>query len=408
MYYIVATLAGVSLSVMIFFLFYKKLNEEISVLKKEIEEKNERITELSSELSGKNERIKHLEERLTEEKKLLKTEFENLTNKILKQSKEELSATNKEKIEAILTPLKEKIASFQSVIESKHQDKIKEITSLKTEIKTLMELSNKVREDANNLAKALKGEVKTQGNWGEFQLEVLLEKVGLKKDIHYKLQQSFETEDGKKQQPDCIIFLPEKRNIIIDSKVTIKSLEEFFSANDTETQDKKAEDILNSITNHIDNLSSKKYHTLYDIKQPDFVLMFIPLESALSVALNKNPGLMDYALRKNVVIVTVSTLLATLRTIHYIWTQEDQKKYVQEIAKKTAELYDKFVGFTDDLLKIGDSLNKAQSSYSNAMNKLKEGKGNIISRIEKIKSFGLKTKKKLPEKILNETEDLES
>ncbi len=408
MYYIVATLAGVSLSVMIFFLFYKKLNEEISVLKKEIEEKNERITELSSELSGKNERIKHLEERLTEEKKLLKTEFENLTNKILKQSKEELSATNKEKIEAILTPLKEKIASFQSVIESKHQDKIKEITSLKTEIKTLMELSNKVREDANNLAKALKGEVKTQGNWGEFQLEVLLEKVGLKKDIHYKLQQSFETEDGKKQQPDCIIFLPEKRNIIIDSKVTIKSLEEFFSANDTETQDKKAEDILNSITNHIDNLSGKKYHTLYDIKQPDFVLMFIPLESALSVALNKNPGLMDYALRKNVVIVTVSTLLATLRTIHYIWTQEDQKKYVQEIAKKTAELYDKFVGFTDDLLKIGDSLNKAQSSYSNAMNKLKEGKGNIISRIEKIKSFGLKTKKKLPEKILNETEDLES
>ena len=408
MYYIVATLAGVSLSVMIFFLFYKKLNEEISVLKKEIEEKNERITELSSELSGKNERIKHLEERLTEEKKLLKTEFENLTNKILKQSKEELSATNKEKIESILTPLKEKIASFQSVIESKHQDKIKEITSLKTEIKTLMELSNKVREDANNLAKALKGEVKTQGNWGEFQLEVLLEKVGLKKDIHYKLQQSFETEDGKKQQPDCIIFLPEKRNIIIDSKVTIKSLEEFFSANDTETQDKKAEDILNSITNHIDNLSSKKYHTLYDIKQPDFVLMFIPLESALSVALNKNPGLMDYALRKNVVIVAVSTVLATLRTIHYIWTQEDQKKYVQEIAKKTAELYDKFVGFTDDLLKIGDSLNKAQSSYSNAMNKLKEGKGNIISRIEKIKSFGLKTKKKLPEKILNETEDLES
>jgi len=259
--------------------------------------------------------------------------------------------------------------------------------------------------DATNLTNALKGQTKTQGNWGEFILETILEKSGLVKGREYTVQESLTTHEGKRFQPDIIIKLPEGKTLIIDSKVSLNAYERFVSSEDERDRAANIKEHIASIRNHIKNLSSKNYQNLYDTKSLDFVLMFLPIEPALSLAIQNDMNLFNEAFEKNIVIVSPSTLLATLRTIASIWRQEHQNKNALDIARQSGALYDKFVGLLDDLKNIGDKIKATQNSYEDAMKKLSTGRGNLIGSVEKIKSLGAKTTKALPQNLLDSVEE---
>ena len=256
-------------------------------------------------------------------------------------------------------------------------------------------------EDANNLTRALKGDSKTQGNWGEFILESILEKSGLQKGVQYVTQQSHTNEDGSRQKPDVLIHLPEERHIIIDSKVSLKDYEAYCSADTDEERVIPLKRHIDSIKNHIKELSIKKYQTLYDLTSLDYVIMFIPIEPAYSLAAQNELGIWNEAFDKNIVLTTPPILLATLRTIANIWKQNNQNKNAIEIAKQSGALYDKFVGFIDDLVKVGNQMDSAKNTYSEAMKKLSEGTGNIVRRIENIKKLGANASKQIPRNILD-------
>jgi DNA recombination protein RmuC len=262
-------------------------------------------------------------------------------------------------------------------------------------------------QEANNLVKALKGQTKTQGNWGEMILERILEKSGLRRDYEFEVQKSMKTEDGRRLQPDVVVKLPDDKNIVIDSKVSLNAYEAFSSAEDEDEQNRALQRHILSIKNHVKELGDKSYEKLYEINTPDFVLMFIPIEPAFSLALQNEPGLFNDAFEKNIVIVSPSTLLATLATINNVWKQEYQNRNAQEIARQSANLYDKFVGFVDDLQKIGERIQQTQLTYDQAMNKLQTGRGNLIGRVEKLKKLGISPSKQLPGNLLDGEEDEE-
>ena len=254
----------------------------------------------------------------------------------------------------------------------------------------------------------MKGESKTQGDWGEFRLEMLLEKSGLKKGIHFETQKNFKDENGKDKRPDFIINLPEDKHLVIDSKVSLTSYEKFFNAEKEEKREKHLKNHVESIRQHIKDLNSKNYQRLYQINSPDYLLMFIPIEPAFNVAVEKDPRLFMDALDKNIVIVTTSTLLATMRTVSYIWKQEKQKNSVIEIARQSGMLYDKFVTFVDDLKAIGLRIDTAKNAYDSAMNKLVDSKkfgDTLVGRAEKIRELGAKTNKRLPKELTALNED---
>jgi DNA recombination protein RmuC len=259
--------------------------------------------------------------------------------------------------------------------------------------------------DANNLTNALKGQTKTQGNWGEFILESILEKSGLVKGREYSVQESLSSSEGRRFQPDVLIKLPENKTIVIDSKVSLISYEKFTSAENEEDRQLALRDFIISIKNHIKGLSAKNYQNLYGIESLDFVLMFMPIEPAFGLAVQNDISLFNDAFEKNIVIVSPSTLLATLRTIASIWRQENQNKNALEIARQSGSLYDKFVGFVDDLTTLGSRIDSAKDSYNSAFNKLRDGRGNLIRGVEKIKRLGAKTAKSLPQSLLDESDD---
>jgi DNA recombination protein RmuC len=279
-------------------------------------------------------------------------------------------------------------------------------SALKEQLLGLKDLNQQMTKEATNLTRALKGDSKMQGNWGELVLERVLEKSGLEKDREYFVQQSFNREDGKRVLPDVVLHLPDNKRMVIDSKVSLTDYERYANSDDDDkTQFLKAH--VNSINKHVSQLSEKKYEDLYDIESPDFVLMFIPIEPAFAVALNQDNMLYNKAFEKNIVIVTPSTLLATLRTVDTMWNNEKQQRNALEIAKQAGALYDKFEGLVVDLTGVGKKIDAAKTDYSAAMNKLVDGKGNLIGRIEKLKKMGAKAKKSLPEAILKRSEDQE-
>lgn len=388
------------------------LEEDLAKTEKELNAEREKIRDLISQLAETKSNNDHLNERLTEQKTEIEKlqekftkEFENLANKILDEKSTKFTAQNKENLDQILKPLNEKIKDFEKKVDDVYVSDSKERASLAQQIKSLHELNQQMSRDANNLTQALKGETKTQGNWGEFILESLLEKSGLAKDREYFLQESITSQDGRRFQPDVIVKLPENKSVIIDSKVSLVAYEKFSSAeNETDRLGAIKEHIL-SIRNHIKNLSSKNYQNLYSIQSLDFVLMFLPVEPAFSLALQNDPGLFQEAYDKNIVIVSPTTLLATLRTIASIWRQENQNRNALEIARQSGALYDKFVGFVEDLQAIGSRIEQTRGSYNDAMKKLSEGSGNLVRRAEKIKKLGAKTSKSLPGSLLDNDED---
>ncbi|MDP7243959.1 MAG: DNA recombination protein RmuC [Flavobacteriales bacterium] len=373
-------------------------------------DKEERIIELSEELATKKEEIKNLREKIEEKKSLkikeqevLKKEFENLANNILETNSDKFQKQNKKEIDSLLKPLSEKIKEFQAKVESTNKEDIERSSSLITQIKSLKEQSNKLSDDSKNLTKALTGESKTQGNWGEYRLEVLLEKVGLKKDIHYSKQDGYKDEDSNLKKPDVIINLPDKKHLIIDSKVSLTAYERYYNEEEKVKKEAALKEHINSIKKHYKELGEKNYPDLYEINTPDFVLMFVPIEPALLTAFDKEQNLFIDALEKNIVLVSNSTLLATLSTVASVWKQEDQKKNALEIAKAGGLLYDKFEGFVQDLLDIGNKINSSQNSYKSAMEKLTKQSGNLVWQVERLKTLGAKTKKSIPQRLLDKS-----
>lgn len=395
-----------------------QLNNTINDLKQNIEKTESEREEirrekdfLNTELSRRNTEFKNLQqqnlkrdEELAKQQEQLRKDFELMASKILEEKSEKFTTQNKENIKNILNPLEEKIKTFEKKVEDSQKESISMHSALKEQLLGLKDLNQQMAKEATNLTKALKGDSKTQGNWGELVLERVLEKSGLEKDREYFVQQNFQREDGSRVMPDVVLHLPDSKKMIIDSKVSLVDYERMVNADDDERTGYLRAHV-NSIKKHVDQLSAKNYQDLYDIESPDFVLMFIPIEPAFAVAINEDNSLYNKAFEQNIVIVTPSTLLATLRTIDSMWNNEKQQQNAIEIARQAGALYDKFEGLVSDLTGVGKKIDAAKTDYSSAMNKLVEGKGNLISRVENIKKMGAKAKKSLPENIIKRAEE---
>ena len=370
------------------FLLGQKYKLQIDSL---INESNLKIKNINDKLQSEKNHFEDKLKILDDSKQQLKLEFESLSNRLFEQSvkKSNSNLTN------ILNPLKEQIQLFENRANEIYSDETKQRTTLLGEIKYLKNLNNQISQDAINLTKALKGENKTQGDWGEMILSKILEQSGLKEGREYSTQSSFTLEDNKRVRPDVILHLPQNKDIVIDSKVSLLSYLKYNEATDGEDKDIALKELIGSLKSHIKDLSSKEYNNIKEIKTLDFVLMFVPIEPAFILATSKDNSLFKTAFDNNIMLVSSSTLIITLRTIENIWQYEYQNENAQLIARKAADLYDKFVGFVDDLNEIGKSINKTQKVYEQANNKLSLGKGNIISRIEEFKDLGIKPKKDL-------------
>jgi DNA recombination protein RmuC len=337
--------------------------------------------------------VEQLQEKFTKE-------FENLANKILEEKTNKFTEQNKENLKNILSPLQEKIQLFEKKVEDTHKESIDYHAALRQQILGLREMNAQMSKETLNLTKALKGDSKMQGNWGELILERVLEKSGLEKGREYEVQQSFTSDEGNRVFPDVVINLPDGKKMIVDSKVTLTAYERYINEEDDDAKAQHLKEHVMALKRHVDQLSAKNYHDLYQMESPDFVLLFIPIESAFALALNEDTSLYNKAFEKNIVIVTPSTLLATLRTIDSMWANQKQQENAMEIARQAGGLYDKFQGFVDDLIKVGNKIKDTKTEYDNAMNKLVEGSGNLVTRVENLKKMGAKAKKSLPENLL--------
>ena len=348
---------------------HEALQQQTDLYRDEALAKAEEITMLTGRLAAKEQLLFNLEDKLTSQKMDIarmqeksRLEFENLANRLLEEKSQKFTDQNQKQLNDILHPLREKIKTFEEGVERRFLEETKDRVSLKKEIEQLRELNQQLSQDAGNLANALKGDNKTQGDWGEIQLEMLLQKAGLQKDLHYRVQNSFKDENGNTKRPDFVINLPDQKHLVIDSKVSLKAYEKYFNADTPEKGQKHLKAHVNSMRKHIKELNEKNYPNLYQIHSPDYLLMFVPIEPAFSTALQEDHQLFLDALDKNIVLVTTSTLLATMRTVSFIWKQEKQKRSVLEIARQSGLLYDKFCAFVDDLKSIGQRLEQTQSA----------------------------------------------
>ena len=390
------------------------LNEKYTSLQESYErtvaestaERNRNET-LTAKIATADADYKNLKEKLDSQKaelediqKKFTTEFENIAHKILKNNSQEFTQVNQKNINEILNPLKDKIQLFEKKVEDTYQKGIKDQTDLKAEIKKLYDLNSRISQEANNLTKALKSDSKKQGNWGEFILERVLERSGLVKGQEYDTQITARNEQGDLIRPDVIVKLPENKHIIVDSKVSLVAYETFVNTDDPDQKTSFLKQHVESIKTHIKGLSDKNYQnaTLFDT--PDFVLLFMPIESAFSVAIQSDPDLFNFAWERKIVIVSPTTLLATLRTVSSIWKHEKQTQNAIEIARQGGALYDKFVGFLNDLEDLGNQINRVSKTYDTAKNKLTDGSGNLIKRAETLKKLGAKASKSISENLI--------
>lgn len=370
----------------------KKINEEKHQLDIQASQQLSEIKNLNEKLANYKGDVEKLQDKFAKD-------FEILASKILEDKSSKFTLQNKENLKTILNPLQEKILNFEKKVEATHKESIDYHAALRQQIFGLKELNEQMSKEAINLTKALKGDSKTQGNWGELVLERVLEKSGLEKEREYFVQQSFTNEDGKRVLPDVVIHLPDNKKMVIDSKVSLTSYEQYISSEDETEKQNLLKEHVNSLKRHIEQLSAKKYEDLYTMESPDFVLLFVPVEPAFAIALNSDNQLYNKAFEKNIVIVTPTTLLATLRTIDSMWNNEKQQQNAIEIATQAGRLYDQFVNLTDDLIKVGNQLKTVQGTYDSSMKKL-TGKGNLITKVENIKKLGVKTSKIINDKLL--------
>lgn len=381
-------------------------NEQLQSLRIELEserKKNENFSRVNIQQESENRFLKEkIEEQSKEFERLQNeatTQFENIANRILKKNTEDFSEVNQQKILELVGPLKEKIQGFEKKVEDTYEKGLKDQTDLKAELKKLYELNTRMTDEANNLTRALKGDVKKQGNWGEIVLERILERSGLTEGQEFQREVVGHNAEGKIIRPDVIVNLPDKKHIIVDSKVSLVAYERLVNAEKQNEKDKYLKEHLISLKGHVKELNDKHYTSSPDFNSPDFVLLFIPIESSFSVAVEEDQQLFNYAWENKVVIVSPSTLLATLRTIASIWQQENQTKNALEIAKQSGLLYDKFVGFLEDIDRLGKNISTLQKTYEDASNKLNTGTGNLVRRVERLKELGAKASKQIPEKF---------
>lgn len=385
------------------------LEEQQQKISQQLTEKSDKVLELSNINSQIKTENKNLQQKMAEHKAELeelqtkfKDSFQNLANEILEDKSKRFTEKNQQNLRELLTPLHEKIKEFETKVENTHKENLKSSVSLTEQLKQLQQMNQQISDDANNLTKALKGEVKVQGNWGEVILERILEESGLRKGVEYETQASYTDENRKRLQPDVIIKLPEDKHIVIDSKVSLLAYEKLVAAENEEKQQAYLKELLSSVKSHIKELEKKHYSNIKQINSPDFVLMFMPIEGSFALVMQQDSELYRFALEKQIVIVSPTTLLATLRTISYIWRQENQTKNAMEIARQSGLLYDKFVGFLDDMEKIDTNIKRARNAYDAAAKKLKTGRGNLVGRAEKLRDMGAQSSKKIPEKFANE------
>lgn len=382
----------------------QKLQQQLAHLRADYINENNRATRAEENLKAQREIAIKQQQNLEELQHKFTLEFSNIANKILDEKSAKFTAQNQTNLDQILNPLKANIKAFEEKVDKVYQTEAAERSQLKGVIFQLMDQSKQIQTDANNLTKALKGDNKKQGSWGEIILERVLETSGLVKDREYSIQKSLNSNEGERFQPDVIINLPDDKNLIIDAKISLIAYERMSSAELEEEKTLYLKQHLLSIKNHIDGLSAKNYQHLYAINSPDFVLLFIPIEASFSVTVQADTELFNYAWNKKVVLVSPTTLLATLRTIASIWKVDRQNKNVFEIAEEAGSLYDKFVGFLEDMQKIGKHLEQTQKAHDDAFKKLQYGSGNLIGKVEKIKKLGAKTKanKQIDSRFLEE------
>ncbi len=381
----------------------KQLSDS-QLLNNQKQEENERVKSELTKLKVENEHLLRKNEDVLKEfeklQKQAKTEFENIANKILKQNTVEFSNVNNERLKEILSPLKDKIVTFEKKVEDTYEKGLKDQTDLRAELKKLQDLNYKISEEATNLTKALKGDVKKQGNWGEVVLERVLERSGLTEGQEFEREVVAKNGEGKIIRPDVIVNLPDKKHIIIDSKVSLVAYERYTSADEQTDRDRFVKEHLLSLKSHIKELHLKHYSSSPSFNSPDFVLLFIPIESSFSLAVEHDQQIFNYAWENKIVIVSPSTLLATLRTIASIWQQENQTKNALEIAKQSGALYDKFASFIEDVDKLGRNIDTIQKTYGDASKKLYTGKGNLVRRAEILRELGAAASKQIPDKFI--------
>ena len=381
---------------------------QIQLLRAESGVQSQQLARAEADFANLQEKLESQKKEMENLQQKFTTEFENIASKILKQNTTDFSAANHKNISDLLSPLKEKIQVFEKKVEDTYEKGLKDQTDLKAELKKLHDLNLKISDEANNLTKALKGDVKKQGNWGEMILERILERSGLTEGREFRKQESVLSENGQRFQPDVVIHLPDGKKMVIDSKVSLTAYEQFVNSDDDYEKSQFLKEHVNSLKRHIEQLSEKCYEDIYKMESPDFVLLFIPIEPAFAVALNTDNQLYNKAFERNIVIVTPTTLLATLRTIDSMWNNEKQQRNAIEIARQAGALYDKFEGFITDLTNVGKKMDEAKAEYKGAMNKLFEGKGNLIISVEKLKKMGAKSKKSLPQNIIERAEEIEN
>lgn len=392
-------------------------NEQMKILQSNLDrllsEERLKVVQLTTEVASKQGVINNYQERLDNQKveveglySKFKTEFENLSSKILDEKSQKFVDQNRSNLAVILDPLREKLKEFEEKVDMTYKVEAAERNTLKGEIKNLIELNRQISDDANNLARALKGDTKKQGNWGEVILERILERSGLTKGSEYVMQYSTTNEEGRRIQPDAVINLPDNKHIVIDSKVSMVAYDAMVNAENDIDRERSLKEHLISVRNHIKNLSEKNYQNSEGLSSPDFVLLFMPIESSFGIAVQADVELFTFAWDKKIVIVSPSTLLATLKTVSSIWKHEKQTRNAIEIAQKGGALYDKFKNFVDDLVDVGQKMDASKKSYTEAMNKLVDGSGNIVKRVEELKKLGAKSTKEITPGILeraNET-----
>lgn len=380
----------------------QRFDDTINTLNQDLLKEQNRVVKAEEYFKAQRERLAEQEKTINEVQQKFQLEFQNIANKLLDEKSQKFVETNRANLDILLNPLKENIKAFEEKVDKVYNMEAAERNTLKGVISQLMELNKLISNEAQNLTKALKGDSKKQGNWGEVILERVLERSGLVRDREYRVQASLIGADGSRLQPDVIIDLPDEKHLIIDSKVSLVAYERLVNCETEDDRKLFSKAHVESIRNHVNGLSSKNYHDLYQINSPDFVLLFIPIESSFSFAVQIDAELFSDAWDKRVVIVSPSTLLATLRTIASIWKQERQNRNVLEIARLSGTMYDKFVGFVNDMESIGKNIKQSQTAYDAAINKLVDGNGNLTTTAEKIKNLGAKANKQLDQKYLPE------
>lgn len=386
----------------------KKLQDEVGLMNDQLREEREKVIHLNNQNATLKANYQNLQVKLEEQKGELgqlqqkfAIEFKNLANEIFEEKSKKFTDQNKTNLHELLGPLGIKLTEFEKKVDQTNKESLERSTALREQILGLRELNDRMTKEASNLAKALKGDVKTQGNWGEIILERILEESGLEKNREYFVQETLHSELGKRLRPDVIIKLPDNKNVVVDSKVSLVAFEKYMNAEDEAEKGAHLKTHLMSVRAHVKGLAEKNYHQLFDGGSLDYVLMFVPIESAFALMYQNGENLYNEAHEKSIIIVSPTTLIATLRTVSSIWKHEYQNRNALEIARQGGALYDKFKAFVDDLMEVGRSLDKSKTQYSQAMNKLVEGKDNLIRKTERLKELGSKTSKSIDDKLLN-------